>query len=516
MRKAATLLLAIVILIVSSLIALPPANADESKTIIVPDDYPAISSAIGNATDGDTIFVKKGNYEEKQLIVNKSLSLIGEGAGNTRINLNPPYVENRIFTSTYSAPDNSIKVNSDGFEMSGFTIATPSSLSLIGDGIKILNNNITAGLSGNGDEVQITGNTLSGGVHVKGSNQIIAQNTIKAGIEVNGCYNEIVDNVMSGGGLQIVDMVCNNSLIFNNTIIGNGWPGIHLEYAVRGNIIAQNNLIGCGIELETRCSFNTIFANKLNGAGFSLMGFNNTFYANEAIGVNIGGTHGGVVDAAYNSFYSNNFLSNVPELRVYTKAPGPLFWDNGKEGNHWSSYHGADANNDGIGDVPYKVTTAYSYYDGSIREEAIVDCGQDNFPLMVPFDISSVPIELPDWITPPSVRLISPKNTTYTFTNITLEFTVNKQTTWIGYSLDGQDNVTVSGNTTLSGLFNGLHNITIYAKDEFDNIGFSETINFTIAVPEPEPFPTTVIVASIVTVAIVGTGLSVYFKKRKH
>ena len=29
-----------------------------SKTIFVPDDYPTISSAIGNATSGDVIFVK--------------------------------------------------------------------------------------------------------------------------------------------------------------------------------------------------------------------------------------------------------------------------------------------------------------------------------------------------------------------------------------------------------------------------------------------------------------------------
>ena len=35
----------------------------ESQTLVVPDGYPTISSAIGNATDGDTIFVKKGIYE---------------------------------------------------------------------------------------------------------------------------------------------------------------------------------------------------------------------------------------------------------------------------------------------------------------------------------------------------------------------------------------------------------------------------------------------------------------------
>jgi hypothetical protein len=33
-----------------------------SKTLVVPDDHPTIASAIGNATQGDTILVKKGTY----------------------------------------------------------------------------------------------------------------------------------------------------------------------------------------------------------------------------------------------------------------------------------------------------------------------------------------------------------------------------------------------------------------------------------------------------------------------
>ena len=36
----------------------------EPKTIVVPDDYPTIGWAIGNASEGDTIFVKKGTYYE--------------------------------------------------------------------------------------------------------------------------------------------------------------------------------------------------------------------------------------------------------------------------------------------------------------------------------------------------------------------------------------------------------------------------------------------------------------------
>ena len=119
----------------------------------------------------------------------------------------------------------------------------------------------------------------------------------------------------------------------------------------------------------------------------------------------------------------------------------------------------------------------------------------------------------------PLVNLVSPVNQTYNVTSVSLNFIVNKAVSWMFYSLDGQDNVAVTGNTTLLELSNGLHSITVCAKDDFENIGFSETINFTIAVPEPEPepFPLVPVAASVaIAVAVAVIVLFVYFKKRKH
>jgi hypothetical protein len=48
----------------------------------------------------------------------------------------------------------------------------------------------------------------------------------------------------------------------------------------------------------------------------------------------------------------------------------------------------------------------------------------------------------------------------------------------MGYCLDGKTNVTITGNITLTGLANGLHNLTIYANDTIGNMGNSENINF--------------------------------------
>lgn len=113
--------------------------------------------------------------------------------------------------------------------------------------------------------------------------------------------------------------------------------------------------------------------------------------------------------------------------------------------------------------------------------------------------------------TSPNISILSPTNSTYRQTIIPLNFTINEPVLWMGYSLDGQDNVTITGNTTLPELAYGLHNLTIYAQDSAGYIVASETICFSI-----EPFPTTLVIASIASVAIAGAILVIYFKKRNH
>jgi hypothetical protein len=117
--------------------------------------------------------------------------------------------------------------------------------------------------------------------------------------------------------------------------------------------------------------------------------------------------------------------------------------------------------------------------------------------------------------TPPTISLLSPQNTTYNSANIPLNFTVNQPTKQLLYSLDAQNNITITGNTNITDLPNGTHNITIYATDETGNTGASDTIHFTVE--KPEQFPTTYIaVAFTVTSIIIAAGLIVYFKKRKQ
>jgi hypothetical protein len=88
-------------------------------------------------------------------------------------------------------------------------------------------------------------------------------------------------------------------------------------------------------------------------------------------------------------------------------------------------------------------------------------------------------------IAPPVVTIVSPQNVTYTMTSIALAFTVDEAASWIGYSLDNQANVTITGNTTLTDLSEGTHYITVYANDSSGNMGASEMVYFTIAIPPP-------------------------------
>jgi N-acetylneuraminic acid mutarotase len=119
---------------------------------------------------------------------------------------------------------------------------------------------------------------------------------------------------------------------------------------------------------------------------------------------------------------------------------------------------------------------------------------------------------------PPVITVCSPVNETYNASSFSLVFTVNKPSNWAGYSLDDKENITVTGNFTLADLPNGLHTLTVYANDTLGNMGVSETLNFTIVVPEqePEPFPTVPVAAIAVVAVIVAASLLVYNKKHKR
>jgi len=456
-----------------------------AKTITVPDDYSTIQDAINAANDGDTIFVRKGNYEgpkDKTLVINKTLSLIGEDAPNTKINLHPLWIEAWFFTlpSYYDTP---MEIVANDVKISGFTITSDGgSIFITGNRTQIIDNIIKAGLR------------VEGGSHLT-----IAENTL-TGVECYGSYSSINSNDFEAGGIGIggsYNMVYGNTV--TDVIRGSG-----ISSHGNGNTIANNTVTKnyYGV-INGEGSNNFVYSNRITHNVYGLMitgGNNNTFYANDLVDNSCGAEIGYLEPPAPNcTLYHNNFIGSSQQVSTRasrTYIPGvwsePFyltgFFDNGKEGNYWSDYTGTDSDGDGIGDTPY-----------------VIDADrQDNYPLMTSFDIYSV-----------SVFLVCPENETYAAASVPLNFAVYKPTSWIGYSLDGHDNVTITGNTTLTQLSNGLHKVTVYANDTFGNTGASKTIYFNIT----EPFPTILVIAliaSVASVVIISVVLLVYFKKRDH
>ena len=81
----------------------------------------------------------------------------------------------------------------------------------------------------------------------------------------------------------------------------------------------------------------------------------------------------------------------------------------------------------------------------------------------------------------PEIIIISPQNITYTTTSVELIFTVSEETSWMGYSLDFQENVTITGNVTLTGLAEGPHNVIVFANDTSGFMGASQRVYFMVS-----------------------------------
>ena len=140
-----------------------------------------------------------------------------------------------------------------------------------------------------------------------------------------------------------------------------------------------------------------------------------------------------------------------------------------------------------------------------------VACGQ----LVGPFSDSNVePTYFRVTSTTPTLSIQEPQNKTYKSSDIALNFTIDRPTSSITYSLDNKANVTITGNTTLSGLSNGLHQIKIYADDTVA----SQPVYFSIEASEPFAMLPIIAIAGVSggSVVVVGMGLIIYKRKKQR
>lgn len=257
----------------------------EPTTIIVPDDYPTIQEAINNANDGDTIFVRAGTYFEN-VVVNKSVSLVGENLENTIIDGQRINTVIRIESVSYVTITNFTVKNGAGFNgraYAGISVYNSSHVNIINniisnntvgincDGVRgthitsshitILNNSILLNPNGitilNYDNAMVAGNNIiaynlglsvgGGFYHKIFGNSILTENK---GLELSSSINSTVvwNNITAYGGtvLKLYNTKC---LVANNLIIGGksrnaGDYGIYL-YSSNENTIMNNVISLC-------------------------------------------------------------------------------------------------------------------------------------------------------------------------------------------------------------------------------------------------------------------------------
>jgi nitrous oxidase accessory protein len=331
----------IVMLILTVVLFTFPKIEAGSKIIIVPKDYSTIQEAVSNAADGDTVLVKNGFYlvdENSTIVINKTLSLIGEDPANTII---------LGASTTYSENGIAIRLAAPNIVISGVTITKfKVAIAVVNykaeqypSGCKIINNNIV---------------NNSEGIRQQRNDLLISENNITQNYVGIAGYNTenilVTRNNISTNWYGIDIGVCRNITVSENQISDNTgglilyYYGPHFVYS---NNITNNNW---GIKFAEGCNNAIVYGNRIlqNDVGVVLLIFPN---AGDVIASGDGNMVFGNFFVDNNKQVTQEKNSNYPDVSIM--GTDIVSWDNGTIGNHWDDYSGLDENEDGIGDIPY-------------------------------------------------------------------------------------------------------------------------------------------------------------------
>jgi len=339
--------------LIFSMLGLWPQPTGASTVDVFPGQ--SIQNAINSASVGDRIFVHTGTYVEN-LAIGKTLTLVGEGMGNTVVDGG-------------GKEQSVIEVTASEVVISGFTVQNTSREA----------GTSFAGIKISGSTCNVTGNYVT---------------KCKIGISVTSGRSRIAENIVVNTGHGIALYSSSEVTVESNNVSANT-IGISLAFSshnrINGNRAVNSSAGGHGIYVSSSSFNNTISANYLvgnyHGMWFSSSSDNtaveNTVANNELLGIEL-------ANSPENTFYHNNFVNNGQQFMRHIKIDDNSdgVWDDSypSGGNYWHDYAliAADENSgpsqdqlgsDGICDNPYVI-------DGNNR---------DNYPSAVSFgNISDV------------------------------------------------------------------------------------------------------------------------------
>jgi parallel beta-helix repeat protein len=360
-----------------------PADAQSPHTLVVPDDYSSLSSAIANATSGDIILVRDGIYVEQTLKLNTPLTITAEHVGGVQVVLHPPSTLLGTVGGSFRVWDTAIDITANNVKLSGLIVTSDGGDLLVNcsQNVQLTNNTFSPQnmhIYINGDENTIVGNSLYA-LNVVGSHNTILANSINQTyndndpmsneIFINGAFNVFAQNTAAGIGFTGTQ-----NRVTNNSLTGGGanMNGIRM-FNANYNVICNNTISNCdwGIVMQAAsetftptCFYNIVAGNTVNNsgtAGIQVNGAYNVFSGN--LVTNSDGYSGhGLSIGAFNSNASswNLFVGNAFVRNLQSFGPAWGGGDNTFEGNYWDDYwtlypNATELDNSAIGDTPYVV-----------------------------------------------------------------------------------------------------------------------------------------------------------------
>ncbi len=267
------------------------------------DHFNNIQDGINAVSEGGTVFVRAGTYEES-IIIDKSISLNGQTRDMTTIQ--------------YEQNHHIIQITADDVEVSGFTI----------------------------QHVTYNVGESYAGIYIESNQNIINNNYIfenRRGIFLNNSNsNSITYNIFIDNDIGIITFNSNYNIISNNEMSGSQTIYNINLYDSSNNIITDNFLeySMTGI-IFYNSNNNLVTGNFIRKCSYGI------FFTS-------------IYPSLDNYIYHNNLYLNTENVRDYGELT--THWDNGYPdgGNYYDDYTGEDANNDGFGDTPYDILPGYT------------------------------------------------------------------------------------------------------------------------------------------------------------